>query len=118
VPAAAESGVRSPGSVQPARQGLPHPGTVDASTAFAGGDIRATIPRFTAEARTANQALAAADLTLTPDELADIEHAAGAIQVCTGTTTPNSETRVLLRTTTQTVRNRPGVKNLATERAQ
>ena len=32
-------------------------GTVNASTDFAGGDIRATIPRFTAEARQANQAL-------------------------------------------------------------
>lgn len=34
-------------------------GTVDASTAFADGDIRATIPRFTAENRDANQALVA-----------------------------------------------------------
>jgi aryl-alcohol dehydrogenase-like predicted oxidoreductase len=32
-------------------------GTVDWSTQFADGDIRATIPRFTAENRTANQAL-------------------------------------------------------------
>ena len=32
-------------------------GTVDPSTEFADGDIRATIPRFTAENRAANQAL-------------------------------------------------------------
>ena len=32
-------------------------GTVDASTSFAAGDIRATIPRFTAENRTANEVL-------------------------------------------------------------
>ncbi|WP_028049299.1 aldo/keto reductase [Cellulomonas sp. URHD0024] len=32
-------------------------GTVDASTSFSAGDIRATIPRFTAENRTANEAL-------------------------------------------------------------
>ena len=32
-------------------------GTVSAATQFAAGDIRATIPRFTAENRTANQAL-------------------------------------------------------------
>jgi aryl-alcohol dehydrogenase-like predicted oxidoreductase len=32
-------------------------GAVNASTAFGSGDIRATIPRFTAEARQANQAL-------------------------------------------------------------
>jgi aryl-alcohol dehydrogenase-like predicted oxidoreductase len=32
-------------------------GTVDSSTEFAAGDIRGTIPRFTAENRTANQAL-------------------------------------------------------------
>lgn len=35
-------------------------GTVDAATDFAAGDIRATIPRFTAENRDANQALVAA----------------------------------------------------------
>ena len=35
-------------------------GTVDAVTDFAAGDIRATIPRFTAENRDANQALVAA----------------------------------------------------------
>lgn len=34
-------------------------GTVDSSTAFTAGDIRATIPRFTAENRDANQALVA-----------------------------------------------------------
>ena len=32
-------------------------GTVDASTTFAEGDIRANLPRFTVEAREANQAL-------------------------------------------------------------
>jgi aryl-alcohol dehydrogenase-like predicted oxidoreductase len=32
-------------------------GTVDAGTQFSAGDIRATIPRFTAENRTANEAL-------------------------------------------------------------
>ncbi|MFJ4084338.1 aldo/keto reductase [Streptomyces iakyrus] len=32
-------------------------GTVDTSTSFADGDVRATIPRFTAENRAANQAL-------------------------------------------------------------
>src|SRR5689334_12617632 len=32
-------------------------GTVDASTSFTDGDVRTTIPRFTAENRTANQAL-------------------------------------------------------------
>ncbi|MCL3992055.1 aldo/keto reductase [Streptomyces lavenduligriseus] len=32
-------------------------GTVDASTSFTDGDVRATIPRFTAENRAANQAL-------------------------------------------------------------
>jgi aryl-alcohol dehydrogenase-like predicted oxidoreductase len=32
-------------------------GTVDATTSFDGSDIRGTIPRFTAEARQANQAL-------------------------------------------------------------
>ncbi|MFC0438105.1 aldo/keto reductase [Kutzneria buriramensis] len=32
-------------------------GTVDAATQFAAGDVRASIPRFTAENRTANQAL-------------------------------------------------------------
>ncbi|RHA40762.1 aldo/keto reductase [Cellulomonas rhizosphaerae] len=34
-------------------------GTVDASTEFAAGDIRSTIPRFAAESRDANQALVA-----------------------------------------------------------
>lgn len=32
-------------------------GAVDATTTFAGGDIRATLPRFTTEAREANQAM-------------------------------------------------------------
>ncbi len=102
-------------------------GTIDASTSFSEGDIRAGLPRFTAEARTANQALVdvlsgvagrkgatsaqvalawllaqqpwvvpipgtrrvarlqenlgAAELVLTPEDLAQIERAAGAIEV-------------------------------------
>ena len=102
-------------------------GKIDESTAFGSGDIRAGIPRFTPEARRANQALVdllgavaarkdatpaqvalawllaqkpwivpipgtrrierleenvgAADVTLTSDDLAEIEQAASAIQV-------------------------------------
>jgi aryl-alcohol dehydrogenase-like predicted oxidoreductase len=102
-------------------------GKIDESTAFGSGDIRAGIPRFTPEARRANQALvdllgavaarkdatpaqvalawllaqkpwivpipgtrrierleenvSAADVTLTSDDLAEIEQAASAIQV-------------------------------------
>ena len=45
------------GAVQPARPGLPHRAGIDQTTTFGEGDIRATLPRFTAEARQANQAL-------------------------------------------------------------
>jgi aryl-alcohol dehydrogenase-like predicted oxidoreductase len=51
-------------------------GTLDASTTFVDGDIRATLPRFTAEARQANQALVdllaavAADKGATPAQVA------------------------------------------------
>jgi aryl-alcohol dehydrogenase-like predicted oxidoreductase len=102
-------------------------GTVDAATEFGTGDIRAGLPRFTAEARQANQAvvdllrsiadrvgatpaqialawllaqapsivpipgtrrlerldenLAAADLVLTPDDIAELDEASAAISV-------------------------------------
>jgi aryl-alcohol dehydrogenase-like predicted oxidoreductase len=112
--------------LQPARQGVPH-GSVDASQRFATGDIRAVIPRFTPEAREANQAvvdlvrriadaegatpaqvalawllarapwiapipgtrrlgrleenLGAADLSLTPEDLAELDEASWRIEV-------------------------------------
>ena len=102
-------------------------GAIDATTSFASGDIRASLPRFTPEARQANQALVdvvgavaagrgataaqvalawllarepwivpipgtrtvarlhenvgAADLELTPDDLAELDRAAARIQV-------------------------------------
>ena len=51
-------------------------GRVDQSTTFGEGDIRATLPRFTAEARAANQALVdllgriAGDKAATPAQIA------------------------------------------------
>src|SRR5207253_1215037 len=51
-------------------------GTIDENTTFAAGDIRAAIPRFEAEARTANMAMVdlvrkiAADKGATPGQIA------------------------------------------------
>ena len=44
-------------ALQPAGQGLPHRHDRRERPTFAGNDIRTTIPRFTPEARKANQAL-------------------------------------------------------------
>jgi predicted aldo/keto reductase-like oxidoreductase len=56
---------------------------VDETTTFADSDIRTTIPRFTPEARAANQALVdlLATVELTSDDLRELETAAAKIQV-------------------------------------